>query len=208
MFISAAKKLPRDLVVAVSGGPDSMVALDYLKNKHNVMALYVHYGSKEDSTAYSIISNYSRDNKIPLRVHYLNPNLEPTSNLEKYWREERYEIFSSVYAEFSRPIVLGHNLNDCAETYLMSTLSGTPKIMDYSGPSGTIRPFILTPKKDILEYAMSRGIIYHEDPHNTSYRFLRSKVRNSVMPNVLDAYPGYLKVVKRLVSNKMNRAVR
>ena len=39
-------KLPRELVVAVSGGPDSMAILDFLNNNHNVTAYYFDHGTE------------------------------------------------------------------------------------------------------------------------------------------------------------------
>jgi tRNA(Ile)-lysidine synthase TilS/MesJ len=38
-------KLPRELVVAVSGGPDSMAILDFLSNNHDVTAAYFNHGT-------------------------------------------------------------------------------------------------------------------------------------------------------------------
>jgi tRNA(Ile)-lysidine synthase TilS/MesJ len=52
-------KLPRELVVAVSGGPDSMAILDFLNNNHKVTAYYFDHGTTFGEEAYHFLKeNY------------------------------------------------------------------------------------------------------------------------------------------------------
>ena len=51
-------KLPRDLIVAVSGGPDSMAILDFLSNNHNVTAAYFDHGTPFGTKCKSFLKEF------------------------------------------------------------------------------------------------------------------------------------------------------
>ena len=61
-------KLPRDLTVAVSGGPDSMAILDFLSNNHNVTAAYFDHGTPFGTKCKSFVKEFCDDRDIDLVV--------------------------------------------------------------------------------------------------------------------------------------------
>ena len=67
MSVQVINTLPREVGVAVSGGVDSMVALHFLRQKHQVTA--IHFSHAESATAeaeYTFVAEYCREHKIPL----------------------------------------------------------------------------------------------------------------------------------------------
>jgi tRNA(Ile)-lysidine synthase len=185
--------LPRKVNIAVSGGLDSMVALDFFKNNHEVKAIHVVYGDLDEhynKEVISLICNYCKSWDIPFKLYH--QPYEVTSNKEKVWRDLRYETFKTL----DTVTVLGHNLNDAAETYLMSCITGTPKHMGFNGPSNTVRPFLLTSRKLLEDYANKNKVSYIEDPDNSNYKLLRPNIRHKLLPKVLEVNPNFLSVVR------------
>ena len=66
-------KLPRELVVAVSGGPDSMAILDFLSNNHNVTAAYFDHGTPFGKECKHFVKDFCKDQDIPfvLGINFL-----------------------------------------------------------------------------------------------------------------------------------------
>ena len=61
-------KLPRDVTVAVSGGPDSMAILDFLSNNHNVTAAYFDHGTSFGTKCKSFVKEFCESRDIDLVV--------------------------------------------------------------------------------------------------------------------------------------------
>ena len=82
--------------IAVSGGPDSMACLDFFRQgKKKVSAIFVHHNTEASDEGYDSVSRYCAKHSIHLdsqRIPYKNPK----SNLENFWREERYKILYNI----------------------------------------------------------------------------------------------------------------
>ena len=65
-MIKLQGKLPRKISVAVSGGVDSMVALDFLKRNHVVNVLHYNHGTGHSDEAEAFVTRYCKDNGISL----------------------------------------------------------------------------------------------------------------------------------------------
>ena len=75
-------KLPRELVVAVSGGPDSMAILDFLSNNHKVTAFYFDHRTEFGEEAYSFVEQYCKEKEIPLAVGSLSQERPSKTSIE------------------------------------------------------------------------------------------------------------------------------
>ena len=69
-MIRLLHKLPRKLTVAFSGGVDSVAALDFLSNNHEVNAAFFHHGTDVSDDAYDFVFYFCKDRGIPLEVEY------------------------------------------------------------------------------------------------------------------------------------------
>ena len=202
----------REFIIALSGGIDSMVALDFLtRGRRNVLALHFDHGTGYGARARSFVEEVCLLNNIPLVVGSISRERDSGESMEAYWREQRYSFFESWSDEkhsrvvefdnafFERSkIVTCHHLNDVVETYLFSSIRGNAKLIPYSRDK-YIRPFLATRKEDILDYAERYGVRWLDDPSNLNQDFTRNFIRHTLVPNALRVNPGLYKTVRRKV---------
>ena len=67
-MLKILNKIPREVGVAVSGGPDSMAILDFLRNNHDVTACYFDHGTDFGKKCKRFVKNYCDNNNIPLVI--------------------------------------------------------------------------------------------------------------------------------------------
>jgi len=199
MSVQVINALPREVGVAVSGGVDSMVALHFLRQKHQVTA--IHFCHAESATAeaeYAFVAKHCQEHKIPLLLGYQITTRPPGASREAYWRHDRYQYFHSI----RMPIVTGHHLDDAVEWYLFTAFNGEGYFMEYQNQN-VIRPFLGTTKSEIIAYADKHCVPFIEDPANHDPNFAaRNRIRHNILPEVLRVNPGLFKVVKKRVVEK------
>lgn len=201
-FITVAKTLPKDTVVyvAVSGGVDSMVALHFLKRKHKVEVLhYVHSNSENAHKERDFVVDYCNRHGIICHVEYQMTSKDKKDSQEENWRKARYQFFKKYGT-----VVTGHTLDDAVEWYLFSCFNGLGKFMEYAN-GNVVRPFILTTKEKVLDYAVQHGVEYIHDVTNDDVEFAaRNRIRNVILPEVLKVNKGIYKVVKKRIIEKIS----
>ena len=200
-MIKLLGKIPVTVNVAVSGGPDSMAVLDFLrKGKRNVTAVYFNHNTAHGYAAQGFVTNYCVENEIPLITgHIKNPDPMGKSK-EEYWRNERHAFFTSL----DGPVVTGHHLDDSVEWWVFSSLHGTGRLIPYSRDN-VIRPFLLTPRSSLLAWNDKNNLPYLNDPGNKDESFMRSIVRHKIVPEALRVNPGLRKVLfKKIQSESVN----
>ena len=192
-------KLPRELGVAVSGGPDSMAILDFLANNHSVTAVYFNHGTDFGMKCNRFVKNFCDNRNIPFVVG-VNYNVLPDEkSLEEHWRDERYKFLHS----FNIPIITGHNLDDVIEWFLFSSIHGQSKIIPCSNKN-VIRPFISTSKRSLEDWCNRKEVPFLTDPANTDRKFMRSIIRHDIMHHARLVNPGMEKTFKKLVEKEYN----
>ena len=196
-MIQLLGKIPDKITVAVSGGPDSMAALNFLNNgKRSVTALYFHHGTAHGEVAKRFLRKYCFRSQVHLIEGYLQGQKIPDQSWEEFWRKERYECFRQVPG----PIVTAHHLDDVVEWWLLTSMHGESKTIPYENPDyEVIRPFLLTPKSALLEWCDRKHVPFLEDPTNESRDHMRNVIRHDVMPYALKVNPGIHKVVKKKI---------
>ena len=152
-MIKLQGKLPRQIWLACSGGVDSMAALDFLRRNHQVNVLHFDHGTEHGAKARKFLERYCTEKQIPLTVggfsdsDYKTPPARMSK--EEWWRESRYEFLDKF---FTVPVITCHHLDDCVETWVMSSMHGTGKWVPYRRKH-IIRPFRLTRKRDLEMWA-------------------------------------------------------
>lgn len=190
--------LERDdkVLIAVSGGVDSVCLLTLLLELKDAFALSFHLahlnhslrGVESDEDAEWVRALAGRLG-IPVTIEkkdVLKWVKRKRCSLEEGARELRYEFLSKVADEVeATKIATGHTLDDQAETVLLRLLRGT----GISGLGGVlprrkrlIRPLIEVSREEVVEYLQDKGLDYREDSSNTQRDHLRNRLRLELIP--------------------------
>lgn len=198
-------KVPNQIYLAVSGGPDSMGVLDFLLNgKKNITVLHFNHGTPHGMEAEDFVNNYCQKRNIPIYIGNISDfNLTRTGESdEEYWRKARYNFFDQFN---DQAVVLAHQLNDQVENWIFTSFRGNSKIMPYQRDH-YLRPFMLTRSETLLDWCNRKQVPYLIDPGNFSDRHARSFIRNNLLPQALKVAPGLFKTIeKKVLEQYQNR---
>jgi len=196
-MIHLTGKIPDRVIVACSGGPDSMAALDFVsRNGRNVSVVHFDHLTSHSSDARTLVTNFCNDRGIDLILFEINGSPPKGESLEKWWRDQRYNVFHTL----KFPVITAHNLNDVAEWWLFTSLRGNPRIIPYRNRN-VIRPFLSTKKSALESWCERKGVPFVIDPTNLGDRFSRSRIRKNIVPEALKVCPGFLTTMSKKVNN-------
>jgi tRNA(Ile)-lysidine synthetase-like protein len=175
---------PGKYVVAVSGGVDSMVLLDILRQRPKLELVVAHFdhGIRPDSAAdRKLVQRIAKAYGLPF-VH-AKGNLGPKAG-EALAREARYKFLRKVQAEQgARAIITAHHQDDMLETAIMNLLRGTGRrgLSSLRSRKDLVRPLLDWTKKNVREYAEEHDLAWAEDITNQNERYLRNYIRHSIL---------------------------
>ena len=192
-------KIPPRVTVACSGGVDSIAIVNFLlEGRRKVDLAYFNHDTAHSREAEKFVKKFAAKNKLTLTVGRVK-GTKGHRSLEEFWRDERYSFLNSLPSSF---IVTCHHLDDCVETWLMSSFHGQGKLIPYKRGKSIYRPFLMTSKKTIKDYAKRKNVKWIEDPSNQNTNFIRNHVRKKVVPEVLVVNPGIRTTIrKKLIEN-------
>ncbi len=188
---------PGEIVgVACSGGRDSICLLHYLNSIKaeldcEVIAINVDHGIRATSALDTeFVMNFCKDHGIrayKFKGESLKVAKEEKLTVEQAARKVRYGVFATVMEKgLVDKIALAHHLNDQAETVLLNIMRGAglsgAKGMEPVRDGVYIRPFLNTPREEIMAYLDENGLDYVEDETNQDNTYSRNYIRNIVMP--------------------------
>ena len=188
------------VAVAVSGGIDSVVLLETLimtQRWHGGLleVVTVNHGTRQDS-AQDADFVCSLATKHGLVFHRRDYSLGPDAS-EEQCRDARFEFFDNLLSRrHIDRVVLGHHMNDQAETVLLNLIRGTgvtgrAAMLPVRGKY--VRPMLNVSRQGITEWATKRNVEYREDPSNADPKYSRNRIRNEVMPLLEDIRQGATK---------------
>ena len=200
------------VVVAVSGGPDSVCLLDImaeLSTSMNVSLIIAHYNhglrDSEDANENRLVKKLAEKHSLPIECEKASGLENNMASLEEIARNSRYAFLDKVKSKHNaNKIALGHNLNDQAETFLMrllrgsgmTGLSGIPPVRD----KVFIRPLIETDRNEILDYLDYHKIEYAIDSSNLNKKHLRNRIRLELIPELIKYQPNLVENFGRLAA--------
>ena len=187
-------KVPRSVFVAVSGGPDSMAALDFLRRAHEVTALHFNHGTDHGKEAEQFVVDIMGKLGVPLMIGRISRERAADESKEEFWRNERYAFFRQAIGD--TPLVMAHTLDDAMETWVFTSLHGPPWLIPMRH-GNVIRPFIISRKAEMLDWCDHKNVPYVLDPGNVDLSFPRARIRNVIMPELLRINPGFPKVIAK-----------
>ena len=195
-MIKLQGKLPRNLFVACSGGIDSMAALDFLRRNHEVTVCYFDHGTDHSRRAFDFLVEYTAQQSLPLMHSKILRDKHKDESWEEFWRNQRYQFLHKLRG----PVVTAHHLDDCVETWVMSSMHGTGKWIPYRRDN-VVRPFRLNRKRELELWANLKSVPHIEDDSNRDTCYTRNYVRHEMMPHVLRVNPGIHKTIRKKVIN-------
>ena len=178
------------VLVAVSGGPDSMALLHVLARLaprlgFTVRAHGVDHGLRaEASEELQLAATLAAGLGVAMTTSVLS--VAPGGNLQARARQARLGALRGEARRVGAAwIATGHHADDRAETVLMRLLQG-------SGPRGLgclpvrdgdlVRPMLRARRQDVEAHLARHGVPYASDPSNKNSRFVRVRIRHEVMP--------------------------
>ncbi|MDD7362785.1 MAG: tRNA lysidine(34) synthetase TilS [Firmicutes bacterium] len=195
------------ILVAFSGGPDSMYLLYRLKTLRKSVpflleAAHLHHGLREEADAdLSFVEAVCRKWDIPLVVERADVAAyaaEKRMSIEEAGRAMRYRFFRR-HKRKGGMIALAHHLDDQVETMLLRLIRGTglEGIGGMSVRDGDLfRPLLGMTKDDILSALNERKIPYVVDRTNEEAIYSRNKVRLRIIPAAKAINPGFVQVME------------
>lgn len=197
-MIKVQRELPRHLVVACSGGVDSMAVANFLKRNHRVTLQFVHHGTETSDQAHEFLYDYAKDNGMALCVAKISTRVPRGVSQEEHWRNERYKVFHS----WDCPVITGHHLDDCVETWIWSSMHGEGKVIPYQNKN-VIRPFRLNRKQEFIDWCKRKNVSWIEDKSNIDTKYIRNYIRNNVVDQMLVVNPGLHKVIAKKIETEV-----
>lgn len=179
------------VVVAVSGGPDSISLLHILYElEYNICVAHINHGLRENAIIdQEYVEKFCEERNIPCFVKKINlKEMQNGMTLEEAGRKIRYDFFYEIMQkENCTKIATAHNSNDNAETVIMNIIRGS----GISGLKGIepirgkiIRPLIEITRKDIESYCILNELNPRHDESNDEDIYTRNKVRLKLIPYI------------------------
>lgn len=209
-FLQKAK-----LLIAVSGGLDSMVLLDLI-SKTNIEFAVAHcnFQLREDESDAdeNFVKFYCEANSIQGFFQKFNTMQfaeDEKVSIQVAARKLRYEWFYELLAtENFDFVVTAHHLDDQLETFLIHFSRGTGLDGLTGIPSQNdkiIRPLLTFSRAEIETFAKENNLKWREDSSNASDKYVRNKIRHQVVPILKELNPSFLDSFQNTIQN-LNQA--
>ena len=196
--------IDKNIVIALSGGIDSVVLLHFLNSHYpgNIRAIHINHNLSKHSKDWSLFcKELCRQQRIEFKS--IDININTSSNIEENARKKRY---LSLKSELSKNEVLctAHHQEDQSETFLLQLFRGSgvaglasmPKMKNFAD-SFLYRPLLNVSKQLIIEYASKYNLDWVEDDSNNNINFKRNLLRLQLIPQLESSFDGLIKNISR-----------
>jgi tRNA(Ile)-lysidine synthase len=221
--IQCRRLLPRGqkILVAVSGGLDSMTLLHTLKKlsaRHRWQLVVAHFNHRLRGRASVADERLVRKTAAAMELRVVAGSADVKAfaaksklSLEMAARKLRHEFLARVARKQKiKTIALAHHADDQVELFFLRLLRGAGGDglagMKWRSPSpadktiSLVRPLLGFSKSELAEFARENKIHFRDDATNCSSDFLRNRIRNELLPLLRKNYqPGLNKTVLRLM---------
>lgn len=194
----------RRLLVAVSGGVDSVVLTDLLvRMKLDLVLVHCNFqlrgeeSERDEAFVRSLATQYDREvrvRKFDTKAYSADKKI----SIQEAARELRYEWFASLVNSFSdegpAALLTAHHADDVIETVLMHLFRGTgirglTGIQAWQPDRSLLRPLLIFRKEQLGVYAQMHNLPFVEDASNLSDAYTRNYFRNRLLPGVREMFP-------------------
>lgn len=187
------------MIAALSGGVDSVVLLDLLrdaarKRPLRLSALHVHHGLSPHAERWA---EFCRElcARWDIAIELVRVRVEDGASREAAARRARYAAFARQGAV---TVALAHHRADQAETVLFNLLrgagvrgaAGMPSLRRLPGGTRLLRPLLGVPRSALLAHAREQALAWVEDESNRELCHTRNFLRREVLPLIAARLPG------------------
>ncbi len=185
-LLATVQTLPRAerLVLAVSGGSDSMVLLHamarWMPERVSTVATFDHATGQYARDAASLVAAEARKLRVPvIRERAITPG---RSELE--WREARWAFLHRVAGAYKARVATAHSADDQLETIVQRLLRGTGVrgLAALLAPGPVVRPWLRLTRAQLDAYRVAHNVAFLPDPANVDRRHQRVRVRHDLLP--------------------------
>ena len=196
--------IDKNIVIALSGGIDSVVLLHFLNSHYpgNIRAIHINHNLSKHSKDWSLFCK-ELCHKQGIEFKSIDINIKTSSNVEENARKKRY---NSLKSELSKNEVLctAHHQEDQSETFLLQLFRGSgvaglasmPKMKSFAD-AFLYRPFLNISKQLIVDYATKYNLDWVEDDSNINLNFKRNLLRLEFIPKLESGFEGVIKNISR-----------
>jgi len=196
--------IDKNIVIALSGGIDSVVLLHFLNSHYpgNIRAIHINHNLSKHSKDWSLFCK-ELCHKQDIEFKSIDINIKTSSNVEENARKKRY---NSLKSELSKNEVLctAHHQEDQSETFLLQLFRGSgvaglasmPKMKSFAD-TFLYRPFLNISKQLIVDYATKYNLDWVEDDSNNNLNFKRNLLRLEFVPKLESGFEGVIKNISR-----------
>jgi tRNA(Ile)-lysidine synthase len=198
------------ILVAVSGGVDSIVLLDLLvRNGYKTGVAHCNFGlrGKESDGDALFVKRLALKLKVPFHINKFNTKdlaWEKGISIQMAAREQRYNWFEKIRMKHGYGyIATAHNLNDSVETIVFNFIKGT----GLKGMTGipvkagkVIRPLLFATREIIEAYARDNNLNFRTDSSNKSVKYRRNFIRQKILPEFEKINPGFFDTIRNTIA--------
>lgn len=189
----AVSKAPGKLVLAVSGGRDSMSLLHaiarWFPQSVAAVATYDHGSGAAATEAAALVAAEGR--RLGLTV--IRERARAIAPTEDAWRTARWSFLKRVARGYGASVATAHTRDDQVETIVLRLLRGTGArgLAALAAPSTIVRPWLPLARREVAGWAKTEGVPFVEDPTNHTRQYFRSRVRMDLLPALELAHAGF-----------------
>jgi tRNA(Ile)-lysidine synthase len=184
--------IARPIVLAVSGGVDSMVLLRAVAVASTdrsllCVATFDHRTGRHSRRTVQFVTEYA----AALGVTAVTGRAAVRRQDEAGLREERWRFLHETARARGAAIATGHTRDDQIETVAMRILrnAGARGLAGLCAPSAILRPILSLSRAEVLEWARRWEVPWLEDPTNATPRYFRNRVRGDLLPALRTVRP-------------------
>jgi len=191
----------KKLLLAVSGGIDSMVLLDlFYKLRFDICVVHCNFQlrGKESDGDEMLVREICQDRYIPYFIESFDTTEFAKINklsIQLAARKLRYDWFQEIISLGFDYVLTAHHLDDNVETFLINFTRGTglEGLTGIPAQNGNIiRPLLPFSREEIENYALENKIQWREDSSNASDKYFRNKLRHNIVPTLKELNTGFL----------------
>ncbi|MCW8107558.1 tRNA lysidine(34) synthetase TilS [Alteromonas ponticola] len=224
--ITSKTESVQSLVIALSGGKDSVVLLDIIsrlvddtKGGSNTLpsiyAFHVNHGLSSDAEDWEQhCAHICAHRNIPFQSCAVTITPKPRTSLEAQARELRYQRLVEFTKQVKGAIVTAHHLHDQMETMLLQLKRGAGprglacmQLLSYKEQVPIIRPMLAIAQDAVNQYANTKRLSWVEDASNKDERYDRNFLRQQIIPQLQARWPAISAAIARSAQHCHEQAV-
>ena len=195
------------ILIAVSGGVDSVVLLDlFIRAEYSIGIVHCNFklrGEESDQDEV-FVRNLATKYKVKFHINTCDASeyaKQHQCSIQEAARELRYDWFEEVcQLNGYDKIAVAQHADDQIETFFINLLRGSGVAGLKGMPlkrENVIRPLLFAERKEIEQYAKEKILDFREDSSNLSDKYLRNQIRHHLLPQLEKVKPDYRKAIDK-----------